>query len=127
MTTKQFTISILKEARADENRAPFTPDQIKTLITNFPNIKILVQPSKKRCFKDEEYYKAGAKLDEDITNSNIIFGIKEIDISKITEGKTYLFFSHTSKVPNRNFQNSQDPVIIYKKNLLKEILKKNVT
>ena len=109
MNTKQFTISILKEARADENRAPFTPDQIKTLITNFPNIKILVQPSKKRCFKDKEYYKAGAKLDEDITNSNIIFGIKEIDISKIIEDKTYLFFSHTSKVPNGNFQNSQNP------------------
>ena len=127
MNTKQFTISILKEARADENRTPFTPDQIKTLITNFPNIKISVQPSKKRCFKDEEYYKAGAKLDEDITNSNIIFGIKEIDISKIIEDKTYLFFSHTSKVPNRNFQNSQDPAIIYKKNLLKEVLKRNVT
>ena len=40
MDTKQFTISILKEARVDENRTPFTPDQIKTLITNFPNIKI---------------------------------------------------------------------------------------
>ena len=127
MNTKQFTISILKEARADENRTPFTPDQIKTLITNFPNIKISVQPSKKRCFKDEEYSKAGAKLDEDITNSNIIFGIKEIDISKIIEDKTYLFFSHTSKVPNGNFQNSQDPAIIYKKKLLREVLKKNVT
>jgi len=127
MNTKQFTISILKEARADENRTPFTPDQIKTLITNFPNIKISVQPSKKRCFRDEEYFKAGAKLDEDITNSNIIFGIKEIDISKIIEDKTYLFFSHTSKVPNGNFKNSQDPAIIYKKKLLREVLKKNVT
>ena len=127
MNTKQFTISILKEARADENRTPFTPDQIKTLITNFPNIIISVQPSKKRCFKDEEYSKAGAKLDEDITNSNIIFGIKEIDISKIIEDKTYLFFSHTSKVPNGNVQNSQDPAIIYKKKLLREVLKKNVT
>jgi len=127
MNTKQFTISILKEARADENRTPFTPDQIKTLITNFPNIKISIQPSKKRCFRDEEYSKAGAKLDEDITNSNIIFGIKEIDISKIIEDKTYLFFSHTSKVPNGNFKNSQDPAIIYKKKLLREVLKKNVT
>ena len=124
MNTKQFTISILKEARADENRTPFTPDQIKTLITNFPNIKISVQPSKKRCFRDEEYSKAGAKLDEDITNSNIIFGIKEIDISKIIEDKTYLFFSHTSKVPNGNFKNSQDPAIIYKKKTFKRSSKK---
>ena len=127
MNTRKFTISILREARADEKRTPFTPDQVKILIANFPNIKILVQPSKKRCFKDEEYSKAGAKLDEDIINSNIIFGIKEVDISKIIEGKTYLFFSHTSKVPNSNVQNSQDQSIIYKKNLLRKVLKKNVT
>ena len=127
MNTSKFTISILREARADEKRTPFTPDQVKILIANFPNIKILVQPSKKRCFKDEEYSKAGAKLDEDIINSNIIFGIKEVDISKIIEGKTYLFFSHTSKVPNGNVQNSQDQSIIYKKNLLRKVLKKNVT
>ena len=127
MNTGKFTISILREARADEKRTPFTPDQVKILIANFPNMKILVQPSKKRCFKDEEYSKAGAKLNEDIVNSNIIFGIKEVDISKIIEGKTYLFFSHTSKVPNGNVQNSQDQSIIYKKNLLRKVLKKNVT
>jgi len=127
MNTSKFTISILREARVDEKRTPFTPDQVKILIVNFPNIKILVQPSKKRCFKDEEYSKAGAKLDEDIINSNIIFGIKEVDISKIIEGKTYLFFSHTSKVPNGNVQNSQDQSITYKKNLLRKVLKKNVT
>ena len=72
MNTSKFTISILREARVDEKRTPFTPDQVKILIVNFPNIKILVQPSKKRCFKDEEYSKAGAKLEEDIINSNII-------------------------------------------------------
>ena len=127
MNTGKFTISILREARADEKRTPFTPDQVKILIANFPNIKILVQPSKKRCFKDEEYSKAGAKLDKDIINSNIIFGIKEVDISKIIEGKTYLFFSHTSKVPNGNVQNSQEQSIIYKKSLLRKVLKKNVT
>jgi len=127
MNTSKFTISILREARVDEKRTPFTPDQVKILIVNFPNIKILVQPSKKRCFKDEEYSKAGAKLNEDIVNSNIIFGIKEVDISKIIEGKTYLFFSHTSKVPNGNVQNSQDQSITYKKNLLRKVLKKNVT
>ena len=33
-----FTIAIIKEARIDENRTPFTPKQIQTLITNFPNL-----------------------------------------------------------------------------------------
>ena len=47
MNKKYFTISIIKEARADEKRTPFTPNQIQTLISDFPDLKILVQPSKK--------------------------------------------------------------------------------
>ena len=54
MKKKYFTISIIKEARADEKRTPFTAHQIQTLISNFPDLKILVQPSKNRCFKDED-------------------------------------------------------------------------
>ena len=122
-----FTIAIIKEARIDENRTPFTPKQIQTLITNFPNLNILVQPSKNRCFKDEDYFKAGAKIKEDISRSDIIFGVKEVEISKLIENKTYLFFSHTSKVPEDAYQNTRDAAIIYKKELLREILKKNIT
>ena len=50
MNKKYFTISIIKEYRVDENRTPFTPNQIQTLIANFPNLNILVQPSKKKMF-----------------------------------------------------------------------------
>ena len=127
MNKNHFTIAIIKEARIDENRTPFTPKQIQTLITNFPNLSILVQPSKNRCFKDEDYFKAGAKIKEDISRSDIIFGVKEVEISKLIENKTYLFFSHTSKVPEDDYQNTRDAAIIYKKELLREILKKNIT
>ncbi len=127
MNKKCFTISIIKEARVDENRTPFTPNQIQTLIANFPNVVILVQPSKNRCFKDEDYFKAGAKIEEDISNSDIIFGIKEVEISKLIKNKTYLFFSHTSKVRKDIKQTTQDKAIVYKKELLKEVLKKNIT
>jgi len=122
-----FCISIIKEARVDENRTPFTPNQIQTLISNFPDLKILVQPSKNRCFKDEDYSKAGAQIEEDISQSDIIFGIKEVEISKLIENKTYLFFSHTSKIRNDSSQSTQDAAIIYKKTLLREVLKKKVT
>jgi len=122
-----FCISIIKEARVDENRTPFTPNQIQTLISNFPDLKILVQPSKNRCFKDEDYSKSGAKIEEDISQSDVIFGIKEVDISKLIENKTYLFFSHTSKIRNDVSQSMHDTANIYKKTLLREVLKKNVT
>ena len=124
MNKKYFTISIIKEARVDENRTPFTPNQIQTLISNFPNLNILVQPSKNRCFRDEDYFKAGAKIEENISHSDIIFGIKEVEISKLIENKTYLFFSHTSKVRKNINQITQDKAIIYKKELLREVIKK---
>jgi len=127
MNKKYFTISIIKEARADENRTPFTPDQIQTLISDFPDLKILVQPSKNRCFKDEDYSKSGAKIEEDISQSDVIFGIKEVEISKLIENKTYLFFSHTSKIRKDNSQATQNPATIYKKKLLREVLKKKIT
>jgi len=127
MNKKYFTISIIKEARVDENRTPFVPNQIQTLISNFPNLKILVQPSKNRCFKDEDYSRVGAKIEEDISQSDIIFGIKEVEISKLIENKTYLFFSHTSKVGHHIGEVIKDKAIIYKKKLLKEVIKKNIT
>ncbi len=127
MIKKYFTISIIKEARIDENRTPFTPNQIQTLIANFPNLHVLVQPSKNRCFNDEDYSKAGAKIEEDISPSDIIFGVKEVKISKLIENKTYLFFSHTSKVRKDISQSTKDKAIIYKKELLREVIKKKIT
>ena len=124
---KNSIISIIREARSDEQRTPFTPDQTKILIKKFPNLRILVQPSKKRCFRDKDYLNAGAKITDDISNANFIFGVKEVNISKLIKNKTYLFFSHTTKVRNYINQVTQDKAIIYKKELLREILKKNVT
>jgi len=48
-----------------------------------------------------------------------------VEISKLIENKTYLFFSHTTKVRNYINQATQDKAIIYKKELLREIIKKN--
>jgi len=124
---KNPIISIIREARIDENRTPLTPNQIQTLTNKFPNLQVFVQPSKKRCYKDEDYSKAGAKIKEDISYSDIIFGVKEVEISTLIENKTYLFFSHTSKIRNDNSQVAQDAAIVYKKTLLREVLKKKVT
>jgi len=124
---KNLIISIIRESRIDENRTPLTPNQIQTLTNKFPNLQVFVQPSKKRCFKDEDYSKAGAKIKEDISNSDIIFGVKEVEISTLIENKTYLFFSHTSKVRKDINQTTQDKAITYKKDLLKEVIKRKIT
>jgi len=127
MKNKIITLAILREARIDENRAPFSPSQISDLLNNFSNLKIMVQPSNRRCFKDEDYLKAGTQITDDLSSADIIFGVKEVDISALIKDKTYLFFSHTSKVRQFIGQTIKDTAIIYKKELLKEVIKKNIT
>jgi len=127
MKNKIITLAILREARIDENRTPFSPVQISNLLRKFPNLKIIVQPSKRRCFKDEDYLKEGAQIKEDLSFANIIFGVKEVEISTLIKDKTYLFFSHTSKVSQYIGQVIKDEAIIYKKELLREVIKKNIT
>ena len=127
MKNKIITLAVIKEARIDENRAPLSPAQITNILDKFPNIKIIVQPSNRRCFKDEDYLKAGAKITDDLNSADIIFGVKEVDISTLIKDKTYLFFSHTSKVRQYIGQVIKDKAIIYKKELLKEVIKKNIT
>jgi len=127
MHQKPITISIIRESRDDDKRAPLVPKQVKEILSRYSNLKILVQPSKNRCFKDENYFSAGAKIQEDISSSDIILGVKEVDVSALIENKTYLFFSHTSKIGKDNNQATQGTPGMSKKELLKEILKKNIT
>ena len=127
MKNKIITLAVLREARIDENRTPLSPAQVSIILNKFSNIKIIVQPSNRRCFKDEDYQKAGAQITDDLSSANIIFGVKEVDISALIEGKTYLFFSHTSKVSQYIGQTLKDDAIIYKKELLKEVIKKKIT
>ena len=127
MKNKIITLGVLAEARNDENRAPFSPNQVSNILNKFSNIKIIVQPSNRRCFKDEDYKKAGAQITDDLSSANIIFGVKEVDISSLIKNKTYLFFSHTSKVRQYIGQTIKDEAIIYKKELLREVIKKKIT
>ena len=127
MKNRIITLAVLAEARIDENRVPFSPTQILYLLNKFSNLKIVVQPSKRRCFKDNDYLRAGAQITDNLSSSDIIFGVKEVDISTLVKDKIYLFFSHTSKVHQHIGQVIKDKAIIYKKELLKEVIKKNIT
>ena len=127
MKKEIITLAVLKEARTDENRTPFSPIQVSNLLNKFPNLKIIVQPSKRRCFKDQDYLRSGAQIKEDLSSANIIFGVKEVEISNLIKDKTYFFFSHTSKVWHHIGQIIKDKAILYKKELLREVIKKNIT
>ena len=45
---------------------------------------------------------AGAEICEDMSPCDVIFGVKEVPIENLIEGKTYFFFSHTIKAQDYN-------------------------
>jgi saccharopine dehydrogenase (NAD+, L-lysine forming) len=96
-------IGLIREGKIPEdNRVALTPPQCKWLLKNAPQLRITVQPSQARCFSDREYAMAGADVREDISDCNILLGIKEVPVDQLVEGKTYLFFSHTKKKQPHN-------------------------
>ncbi len=109
-------IGIVKEEKIPaDNRAPLTPEQCRWLLSEIPSLAIHVQPSELRCFRDEEYELAGTILKEDLSECDLLLGIKEAAINSLIPDKTYLFFSHTRKKQPAN------------RNLLKSILEKRIT
>jgi alanine dehydrogenase len=96
-------IGLIKEGKIPaDNRVALTPAQCKWIHSNSDSIKIVVQSSATRCFSDREYQMAGIEVKEDISDCDILFGIKEVPVSNLVPGKTYLIFSHTRKKQPKN-------------------------
>jgi alpha-aminoadipic semialdehyde synthase len=50
----------------------------------------------------QAYANAGATIIEDISDADVIFGVKQVPIDALISGKTYCFFSHTIKAQEAN-------------------------
>ena len=91
-------IGLLREEKIPpDNRVALSPTQCNWLQKKFPDIKILVQHSPIRCYKDREYEHCGIEVTDDLSSCSILLGIKEVPPEKLLWNKTYLFFSHTKK------------------------------
>lgn len=84
-----------------EKRTPLIPEDVKYLIESL-GVKVIVQPSEIRVYNDEEFKKAGAEINEDLSQADIIFGVKEIPPEKLLPDKTYVFFAHVIKGQKHN-------------------------
>lgn len=90
-------IGIIREGKVPPDaRAPLTPEQCAEAQVELP-VEIVVQPSPIRCFRDEEFERLHIKLQADLSDCEILLGVKEVPLDQLIPGKTYLFFSHTIK------------------------------
>lgn len=108
-------IGIIREGKAPpDRRVPFTPQQCKYIIDHMPGVSMVVQPSPIRCFTDEEYRKLGIPVQEELSDCDVLMGVKEVPLKDLIPGKTYFFFSHTIKKQPHN------------RELLREIVHKGI-
>lgn len=112
---KKIKIGLIREGKVPpDHRVPLTPKQCKSIQAIYPNVEIIVQPSPIRAYKDEEYTAEGIRLKEDLSECDIILGVKEVKVEDLIPNKKYLFFSHTIK---------KQP---YNRDLLRAILEKKI-
>lgn len=112
---QKTAIGLVKETKTPpDKRVPLTPAQCRTLLNRYKHLEILVQPSSKRCYSDDEYRAEGIALSEDLSSSDILLGVKEVKIKALIKGKSYLFFSHTAK---------KQP---YNRELLQEVVRRGI-
>jgi saccharopine dehydrogenase (NAD+, L-lysine-forming) len=108
-------IGLVREGRIPpDKRVAFTPIQVEEIMQRYKHVTVVVQESNVRCFRDAEFSERNIQIVKDVSDCDILMGIKEVQIPDLVSNKTYLFFSHTLK---------KQP---YNKKLLQEVLKKNI-
>ena len=106
---------ILKERKnPPDRRVVFSPNELTRLKQKYQNVSVKVERSDIRIFDDAQYENLGIEVTDDISDCDILFGVKEVPIENLIPNKSYFFFSHTIK---------KQP---YNRDLLQAILQKNI-
>lgn len=108
-------IALIRERKnPPDKRVVLSPKAAKAALKEYPELEIIVERSPIRAYKDEEYAALGIPLVDDITNADVLLGVKEVPIENLIPNKKYFFFSHTIKKQ------------AYNRKLLQAILAKNI-
>ena len=107
--------AILKERKnPPDRRVVFSPEKLAEARDLFPNAEFIVESSNIRVFPDEAYKTLGFEVTDDVSDCDVMIGVKEVPIEHLIPNKKYFYFSHTIK---------KQP---YNRKLLKAMLDKNI-
>ncbi len=113
--TYMTTFGIIKERKnPPDRRVVFSPKGLSDTMSKFPEASFMVESSDIRIFDDAAYRNVGVEITNDISDCEVLLGVKEVPIEALIPNKKYFFFSHTIK---------KQP---YNRKLLKAILDKNI-
>ena len=106
---------IIKERKnPPDRRVVFSPLKLKEFKDNFPEAILKVEPSAIRVFSDDAYQEKGIEVTDNMTDCDVLIGVKEVPIEALIPNKKYFFFSHTIK---------KQP---YNRALIQAVLSKNI-
>ncbi|MGJ8743563.1 NAD(P)-dependent oxidoreductase [Polaribacter sp.] len=106
---------IIKERKnPPDRRVVFSPEKLQEFKKKYPSAILKVEASDIRVFADEAYKKAGVEVSKNVSDCDVLLGVKEVPIEALINNKKYFFFSHTIK---------KQP---YNRKLLLAILEKNI-
>ena len=107
--------AVIKERKnPPDRRVVLSPQACEKIVQEFPEAEILVESSDVRIFPDSKYSKLGFQILDDVSDADVMVGVKEVPIDALIPNKKYFFFSHTIK---------KQP---YNRKLLRAILDKNI-
>ncbi len=96
-------LAIIKERKnPPDKRVVFSPEACKNLLKEYPELKIEIESSNVRVFKDQEYKDKGLKVVNDVSSCDVLLGVKEVPTDALIPNKSYFFFSHTFKKQSYN-------------------------
>ncbi|MEO5789759.1 NAD(P)-dependent oxidoreductase [Gelidibacter sp.] len=107
--------AIIKERKnPPDRRVVFSPEKLAEARALFPEAEFIIESSDLRVFPDAAYEKLGFTVTDDVSDADVMLGVKEVPIEALIPNKKYIFFSHTIKKQAHN------------RDLLQAILEKNI-
>ena len=90
---------IIKERKnPPDRRVIFSPVELTRLKNQYQNCSIKVESSDIRIFTDAEYTNVGIEVATDISDCDVLFGVKEVPLENLIPNKAYFFFSFTHQI-----------------------------
>ena len=107
---------IIKERKnPPDRRVVFSPEKLSQFKKKFTSAPIKVEASPIRVFTDAAYQKEGIEVSSNMSDCDVLIGVKEVPIEALLPNIKYFFFSHTIK---------KQP---YNRKLLQAVIDKNIT
>ncbi|MBP4138354.1 NAD(P)-dependent oxidoreductase [Flavobacterium geliluteum] len=89
---------IIKERKSPpDRRVVFAPEELAKLKQQYNEASIEVESSDIRIFSDLQYQSFGITVTDDLSDCDVLFGVKEVPVENLIPNKAYFFFSHTIK------------------------------